>query len=476
MSKTTSRRLSLDTIANQVVGIHQKVPVYKGKRRRYINFDNAASTPTLQPVMDKIVDFLPWYAGVHRSTGYKSLVSTAAYEAARLRIGRFFGADPNHHVIIFGKNTTEAINLLAHRLQLEPHDIVLTTLMEHHSNDLPWRQTATVIRAEVERDGQLDMEDMARKLALYHHRIKLVAISGASNVTGWINDIHGAAILAHSYGIPIMVDGAQLAAHRPINLLSPEDPRHIDFLAISGHKLYAPFGTGVLIGPYHIFQQGNPSLMGGGTVKLVTTTETMWADPPAKDEAGSPNVIGAVALASALEILDQVGLDNIVHHGDSLTDYALTRLLPIPGLKLYGSTQVHDRRRLGVMSFELRDFPHALVAALLAFYAGIGVRSGCFCAQPYIHRLLGIDKHALSRMQEEIANGSTQNLPGLVRISFGIYNTTKEIDHFLNAIQEIQAHSPTYWLQKLSWDEKLGCYIPKGKSLQLLKAGFRLCP
>ena len=469
MSLRLGRNLSLSTIRQQIIGINHKVPICSGKRVRYINLDNAASTPTLKPVLDRVLDFLPWYSGVHRGSGYKSLVSTATYDAARIRIAQFFGADPDYHIVIFGKNTTEAINLLAARLRFEPDDMVLTTLMEHHSNDLPWRQVARVLRADVHANGALDRQDLERKLSLHHRRIKLVAISGASNVTGWINDIHSIAALAHHYDIPIMVDGAQLAAHRPIDLLPPNDPRHIDFLAISGHKLYAPFGTGVLIGPRQIFEQGNPQFVGGGTVNLVTPQSVQWAMPPAKDEAGSPNVIGVIALASALTILYDLGLDNIAFHEQALTDYALMQLRRIPKLKIYGSRKTGDKDRLGVISFELDDYDHTLVAAILAFYGGIGVRSGCFCAQPYIQRLLGLDPAAIARLQYRHLSGEIKYLPGLVRISLGMYNTPGELDRLGKALQEICSHSLDYWLQKLHWDNSLQCYVPRDPRFVLPK-------
>lgn len=470
MSLRSWRRLTLANVRQQVVGINEKVPICSGKRVPYVNLDNAASTPTLKPVIKQIDNFLPWYAGVHRSTGHKSLVSTAAYDGARSGIAQFFGADPDHHVVIFGKNTTEVINLLAQRLPLTPHDIVLTTLMEHHSNDLPWRRVARVMRVDVDPHGRLDLHDLEQKLALYHRRIKLVTITGASNVTGWINDIHGIATLTHSYGIPVMVDGAQLAAHRAIDILPLDDPRHIDFLAVSGHKLYAPFGTGVLIGPRHLFEKGSPTFVGGGTVKLVTTSEVTWGEPPFKEEAGSPNVIGVVALAAALRVLDQLGLDEIARHEQSLTDHALRSLATVPGLKIYGSTQPQDSQRLGVISFQLMGYHHTLVAAILAFFAGIGVRSGCFCAQPYLHRLLDLDARAIYRLRKQLTLGDTQYLPGLVRISLGMYNRSRELDRLVEALHEITTHPADYWLDKLSWSESLGCYIPKGQRLDLEQA------
>ncbi len=455
------RRASLSTMRQQVIGINQRVPLYNGRWVRYINLDNAATTPTLRPVLDKVLEFLPWYSGVHRGSGYKSLVSTAAYDEARMRIARFFNADPDYHVAIFCKNTTEAINLVAARLQLRPEDMILTTLMEHHSNDLPWRRVARVIRADVLDDGALDEDDFARKLSLYHRRIKLVTVSGASNVTGWINDICKIAALAHSYDIPVMVDGAQLAAHRAINLSTAADPHHIDFLAISGHKLYAPFGTGMLIGPRRVFEQGSPEIVGGGTVNLVTPRGVEWTKPPARDEAGSPNLIGAIALAAALDVLAELGMDNIAAHEQSLTDYAAAKLKTISGVKLYGSTKPRDSKRLGVMSFSVDGYEHGLVAAHLAFYGGIGVRSGCFCAQPYIQRLLGLEERDVARLRHSLAAGKIKQLPGLVRISFGLYNTHDEIDSLAETLKLIGSHPPEYWLRQLPWNDALESYVPE---------------
>ncbi|NLA58534.1 MAG: aminotransferase class V-fold PLP-dependent enzyme [Firmicutes bacterium] len=461
------RRVSLSTIRQQVIGINQKVPIYNGRYVRYINLDNAATTPTLRPVLDRVLEFLPWYSGVHRGSGYKSLVSTAVYDQARVRIARFFNADPDYHVVIFCKNTTEAINLVAARMQFQPGDMVLTTLMEHHSNDLPWRRVARVIRADVQADGSLDEEDFEKKLSLYHRRIKLVTVSGASNVTGWINNIYKLAALAHGYNIPILVDGAQLAAHRAINLSTADDPCHIDFLAISGHKLYAPFGTGVLIGPRRIFEQGSPEIVGGGTVNLVTPRGVEWTQPPARDEAGSPNLIGVVALATALEILSEVNMDNVAAHEQSLTDYAVDTLSRIPGLKLYGSTKPGDKNRLGVMSFSLEGYEHGLVAAHLAFYGGIGVRSGCFCAQPYIQRLLGLDEKDIARLRHSLATGTIKQLPGLVRISFGLYNDYGEIDRLAKTLELIRSRPPEYWLNYLPWNAEFKSYIPENLASHL---------
>ena len=181
---------------------------------------------------------------MHRGAGLKSRVSTAAYDEAHDAIARFVGADAAGNTVIFGKNTTEAINKLAFRYPLTRHSVVLSTEMEHHSNDLPWRERAHVVRARVTRDGRLDEDDVDRLLAIHGHRVALLTVSGASNVTGFVQPIHRLARKAHAVGARILVDAAQLAPHRRIDVKPDGDPEHLDYVAISAHKMYAPFGVG----------------------------------------------------------------------------------------------------------------------------------------------------------------------------------------------------------------------------------------
>ena len=213
------------------------------------------------------------------------------------------------HTCIFGKNTTEAINKLARRLPLYgKRNIVLASGMEHHSNDLPWRAATQVIHVRLTPDGRLDEDDFDTQLAKYADRIALVTLTGASNVTGYINPIHRLAEKVHAIGAMFMVDCAQLAPHRKIDMLPLDDPAHLDFISISAHKMYAPFGTGALIGRKDVFEHGDPDMTGGGTVEIVTLDNVVWTCPPERDEAGSPNVVGAVALAAAIRQLEAVGM------------------------------------------------------------------------------------------------------------------------------------------------------------------------
>lgn len=433
------------------------VPTLNGEQA-YINFDNAASSPPFAAVMRTVDDFMPWYSSVHRGSGYKSRLSTEMYETARQTIGRFVGADDSEHVVIFGKNTTEAINKLSYRLRLRKKDIVLISHLEHHSNDLPWRARATVKRIGLTADGGIDRQAFLALLRTYEGRIKLVAISGASNVTGHLPDIHWFARQAHGAGAEIMIDGAQLAGHRPVAMKSLSDPEHLDYLAISGHKMYAPFGAGALIARRDTFNRGAPEYRGGGTVSVVTPKLVDWAMPPDSDEAGSPNVVGAVAMARAAQVLTRIGFETIIRHEAGLMSYALARLKTIPGLTHYGDVNPKASGRSGVIPFTVDKMPAQLVAAILGYEWGIGVRAGCFCAQPYVTQLLGLDRAAVHRARYDILHRRRDRLPGMVRVSFGLYNTAAEIDRFIEALTHIvNGEHAEYSVDRLT-----GAYVPCG--------------
>lgn len=432
--------VEIDDLRNEIVGLDQKVPLLDGSYRSYVFLDNAASTPAFKGVQNKVNEALLWYSSVHRGSGYKSLISTRAFDHAREVILKFMGGDEDQDVVIFGKNTSEVINLLAANTDWEPGDVVITTLMEHHSNDLPWRGKAQVEHVGVKSDGSLDMEDLEQKLKIFAGRVKFVTCTGASNVTGYINPIHDVAELAHRYGAMVLIDCAQLAPHRAVEMGTPGTLRHIDFVCISAHKMYAPFGTGALIGPKEYFQKTEPDYRGGGTIEIVTLKEIYWAQAPDRMEAGSPNVIGAVALAASMNILSKVGMDAVAAHEKELTRYALGKMKDVPGLRLLGSSdpdRVEDR--VGVIPFMLEGMPHAKLAAILSFEGGIGVRNGCFCAHPYILHLLGITDQQFDVFKMQVLHNDRSDRPGLVRASFGCYNNFSEIDHFVEMLERISA-------------------------------------
>ncbi len=452
--------LTIHSVRDEIVGIETQVPLLDGSHRQYVNFDNAATTPALRPVHDKLNEFMAWYSSVHRGAGFKSQIATEAYELAHEIVVCFVGADPQTNTAILGKNTTEAINKLARRLPLEPDDVVLCSLMEHHSNDLPWRACPRLYHVAVNDDGTLDEEDFDRLLGEHAGHVKLLAISGASNVSGCLNPVHRLAEKAHAAGARILVDAAQLAPHRPINMRPDDDPGHLDFVALSAHKMYAPYGTGALVGPISVFGQGTPEMVGGGTADCVTADDVHWAGPPNRDEAGSPNVVGAVALAQAALCLQEIGMDAVANHEAELTAHTLRRLREIDGLKLYGLADP-DRveERVGVIPFTLRDADHYKVAAVLSFEGGIGVRNGCFCAHPYSLRLLQVPDEVAVRQRQDVLDGKRVGLPGLVRISFGCYNTLEEIDHTVEVLARLAAGETEGEYEQ---DPASGAYWPRG--------------
>jgi cysteine desulfurase/selenocysteine lyase len=464
--------LTVDNLRSQIVGIDLHVPLLDGSTSTYINFDNGASTPAFQGVVDKVDELMQHYSSIHRGAGFKSLVSTYAYERARKIVAEFVGADPETDVVIFGKNTTEATNTLAAVTPWQAGDVVICTMMEHHSNDLPWRQFAQVEYVGVDAVGQLDMEDYEHKLRRHKGHIRLVTTTGASNITGFTPPIYIMAEMAHRYGARILVDCAQLAPHRAITKGQAGTPQYLDFITLSAHKMYAPYGTGALLGPKEYFEQMPPQMRGGGTIEIVTQDEVYWATAPDRNEAGSPNVPGAVAMAASLRILSEVGMQAVAEHEKVLTRHILTRFQEIDGLKVSGSadpSRVEDR--LGVVSFNLEGLQHSLVAAILAYEGGIGVRNGCFCAHPYILELLSVSDETIAAFRKRVLNGDRSELPGLVRVSFGCYNTIEEVDRLVEWLKRIRRgeYRGDYQLHPRS-----GSYSPRGWSYDQVKAAFEL--
>lgn len=445
-------------LRSDIVGIDTPVPLLDGTVRPYVYLDNAASTPTFGRVLRRIEEFLPWYSGVHRGTGFKSQIATHLYDSAHAVCARFVGADPERHHVIFLKNTTECVNKLARRFAFSGDDIVLTTGLEHHSNDLPWRKVARVVHVGVSDEGSVDVDAVQEMLKRYAGRVKLVAVSGASNITGICSPIHEIAALAHEAGALVFVDAAQLVAHRPLAMLPDDDPRHIDFLAFSAHKIYAPFGTGVLIGPTAFFGEGEPDTVGGGVAAIVTLDTVEWNPVPHRDEAGSPNVVGGIALAEALCIMQSVGMEAVAVHEQRLLTYTLNMMKELPNVVLYGPTQ-HIENKVGVIAFNVEGMPAALVGAILGAEGGIGVRTGYFCAQPYVKRLLKVSAERASESGCGVVASDMTTFAGMVRASFGCYTDENDINHFLTVLQMIVSKN---YRGEYTLDAATGAFAPKG--------------
>ena len=390
-----------------------------------INFDNAATTPPFTSVLARLEEFAPFYSSIHRGSGKLSRAASGLFEDARLEILDFVGGDPSRDLLIHVKNTTEAINKLSNRLAGHAtQNVVLSTKMEHHSNDLPWRRNFEVHYVEVDGSGRLLLDDLEGKLKKYGGRVRLVAVTGASNVTGYINPVHCIAQMAHRHGAEIFVDGAQLIPHAAFAMGKPETEERIDYLAFSGHKLYAPFGAGALVVPGDSFRkERGMDYSGGGTALLVTEDTVIWDAPPRRDEAGTPNLMGVLAMSAAVKTLKKVGMQNIARHETELAAHAYGRLEKVPRVELFADGLTNGPR-IGVIPFNMDGIFHEDLALLLADEAGIAVRSGCFCAQPYIQKLLKIPPSRVNRY----AKNPDAPRPGMVRVSFGLYNSAEEID------------------------------------------------
>ena len=421
----------------EVVGAGLAVPCLDGSERPYVDLDCAASTPSSVAVAQAVGDFLPSYSSVHRGAGFKSRAATEAYESVRARALRFAGREDDTDTAIICRNTTEAINHLAYRLRLEPDDIVLTTVLEHHANLLPWARYARRRYVECDSSGMFGVDDVVAGLDAVPAP-KVLAITGASNITGWTPPVEEVCSAAHARGVLVVLDAAQLAPHRPIPC--GRDGDGPDFVAWSGHKMYAPFGAGVLVGPSAAFAEGDPFLAGGGAVELVDLDEVLWSEPPEREEAGSPNVIGAVALGAAMDELSGVGWDAIARHERVLADRLRRGLAAIEGVRLLGPSL--GTTTLPVATFEVEGVAHGLVAARLSAEFGIGVRHGCFCAHPYLMRLLGLSDDEIGRYRDAVRQGDRSVMPGAVRASGGIQTSDDDVDRLLEAVRVIASGEP----------------------------------
>ena len=419
----------------ELVGADIEVECLDGRARRYVNLDYAASAPALREVRDAVEAFLPWYSSVHRGSGMKSQVATEAFERARGVVRAFVGGRPRDQVV-FVRNTTEAINVLAAALPAGAG--VLATAAEHHANLLPWRRhRPTLLPCADSADALCDAVERALRRAR-RRPIRLVAVTGASNVTGEVWPLAELAEIAHRHGARLFADAAQLAPHRAIDMAATG----VDVLALSGHKLYAPFGAGALVGDLDAFGPRAPLLRGGGAVKLVTEDDVIWADGPDRHEAGSPNVVGVVALAAACRRLRALGMDAVAARERTLSTRLAAGLAEIPGLTELRLWPAGSVDRVGVHAFTLATLRHPLVAAALSAEHAIGVRHGCFCAHLLIARMLGVPDAEVGRLARELRAGRHPELPGAVRASLGLGSTAEEVDRLVGALRALVARGP----------------------------------
>jgi selenocysteine lyase/cysteine desulfurase len=403
-----------------------------GSEVPYVNLDYAASAPILAPVHGAIESLVPWYASM-RGTGYASSACSDVLTSARESIRAFVGGRPDDEVILV-RNTTDALNLLAGALP--PDTAVVSFASEHHANLLPWkrlRKESQHILLPTPKSADEILRSADQGLRKAKTKNKLLSVTGASNVTGEVWPIDALAGIAKKHGARFAVDAAQLAPHRPINMAKTG----IDWLALSGHKLYAPYGAGALIGKSDWLDKGKPYLAGGGAVAGVTENSVKWLQGAARHEAGTANLFGAAALGASCRALQNLGMENVSRREQALLKRAVDGLKAIPNVRLLSSFG-DDSDRIGVVAFTIGNMPHGLISAILSAEWGIGVRDGAFCAHPLVASLL---------------RGSPCN--GAVRASFGIGSTEEDIDRLLAAVASIATEGPKY-----KYRLENGAYVP----------------
>lgn len=421
------------SIRDLFIGLDEKVYDYEGCCINGINFDNAATTPPFKSTIDYIREMSNTYASIGRGTGQKAEISTRLYQESRNFLLNFFNIkNKDDYVVIYVNNSTEGMNKLANVLPKIKDEVVISSRMEHHSNDLPWRKRGKVDYIEVDDLGRLKNEELEDKLKENCGKVQYVSLTGASNVTGYINDIHSIAKIVHKHGAKLIVDAAQLVAHKKIDMSGQSKEEQIDFLVFSSHKIYSPFGIGVIIGLREDIDKGDPDYIGGGTVELVEDNNIIYLQSPDKNEAGTPNFLGVMALINSIAIINAIGYDYIEEHEKILLKKTIEGLKCIPSVINYGDTE-NLQDRLGITTFNIKGMYHRNVAEILAKKKGISVRHGWFCAHPYCRRLMNVTE---AEAREFLENPNKKML-GMVRVSFGIYNSEDEIETFLNVMEDI---------------------------------------
>jgi selenocysteine lyase/cysteine desulfurase len=406
-----------------IVGAGHRVPLADGTLAEYANLDHAASAPALRVVRDAVDAVLAQYASVHRGAGFDSRLCTALYEGAREPIRAFVGGRADD-AVLFTRNTTDAFNLLSHCLPAGTTVVVFET--EHHATLLPWEKHRVVrLPAPATPQAAVRAVGDACRDARRSGPV-LVVVTGASNVTGELWPIARLAAVAHAHGARIALDAAQLAPHRPFSI----SELWVDYVAISGHKVYAPYGAGALIGRADWLADAPPYLLGGGATKTVDDDRTVWKPLPDRHEAGTPNIPGVVALATACHALATADRDALVGAERDLTARLIRGLGDIPGVTVH-SLFAGGASVIGVATFTVSSLSSPVVAAALSAEYGIGVRDGAFCAQPLVRRLLGA-----------AGCDSVDGTGHAVRASVGLGTTTEHVDRLIAAVRRLATEGP----------------------------------
>ncbi|MEE9161346.1 MAG: aminotransferase class V-fold PLP-dependent enzyme, partial [Candidatus Neomarinimicrobiota bacterium] len=437
----------LRQIATDFLGLETRYRLVSGSATRRVYLDSTASTLMMGAAHRGLAAFMEHYANTHSLQHNSARLATGAYAWAHQRILRFVQADPDKYTCFFtGSGTTAGMNRLArvYRDLLPDRDTAVVSIMEHHSNDLPHRKHLKrvlhiPVAEEPDGPGCVDTQALERVLKAERGRVNYVSVTGVSNVTGIMNPVAEIARLAHKYEAFVLVDGAQMVAHMPVQVSGHDDPlEDIDALVFSGHKTYVPGSPGVVVARKDHLSRLEPMEVGGGMVERVfaqryTTTATF----PDREEAGTPNIPGAVALALAIEVLDRIGMETLAAEEVQLIDYALDRLGTLAEVEIYGSTDTVACPRAASISFNVEGLHHSLVAAILNDYHNIAVRNECFCAHPYVIEMMSEGAAEYVAMSDEEYAASKTPKPGMVRASFGLYSTPADVDALVAALADI---------------------------------------
>lgn len=430
----------LDEIRKQFPITEECFDAPDGTRRQIVYLDHGASTHPPRLVVDQYREFIEHhYANIHRGNHYLSQKASDLYDSVESVVESFVDSDHATHSVIFTSNTTTALDIASYLVRDLP-GITLTSLMEHHSNDLPHRRRGATLMIGITEDGTLDYDDAEQKLR--ENSIKLVAVTGASNLTGYIPDLARLARMAHENGAMILVDAAQRLAHLPISMRGTGTGDHIDLLAAAGHKAYAPFGSAFLIAPRDLINGAEPYIPGGGTVKFVTQEHAVWADGPDRHTGGTPNIAGVIALGASLRWLEEIGLDWVHNHELELLRRTEVRIRAIPGVDFLANVPLD--KKLGVMSFNIDGLHHESVSQILNATYGIATRNGCFCAHPYLTALIKLPMEEMIEIRRKMVANEEVLLPGAIRGTIGIYNNEEDLDKLVDAVAAIAADPEAY--------------------------------
>ena len=422
-------------------------------RRHYL--DSAASTLAMGCARQVADELLHHYANTHSQAHFSARIVNDAYDWAHQQVLKFTQADPVRYTAFFaGNGCTATLNRLARTLaaQRPERNIVLASLMEHHANDLPHRKHAGQVVhipliAQAPALGAVDLAALQRLLAHYQGRVNYVAIAAASNVTGIVNPVHDIAALAHAYGAWIVVDASQALAHASLPLSDTgATARELDAMVFSGHKLYAPGAPGVAVVRRALLEGDEPDEVGGGMVDDVSLAGYQISRRfPDREEAGTPDILGAVQLGAVLNALRRVGMTAVHAAEQTRLRRLLTGLAAIPGLRVYGDPNPDRTPRLGTVAFNLDGLEHGLVAAVLNDYFNVAVRNGCFCAHPYVRELLKPELWALD-LDPDAADAALRlkSWQGMVRASLGLYSDDQDIAALLTGLRALQARADDY--------------------------------